>query len=201
MRSSSLPVFVLLAIGMSLLGQPPKPQPKTAATASGVFVGRSGKPMVKARLLLAEVAGDQQVTYARLKLVESVDAVADQQGQFQLKGFAPGTYAIVYQKAGDTPVIPVAISIRALLAVTKSVMPLLRGIEVGSEERYPDRVWGRQFTLLRGHTFLTEGASMKIWNATARYGPTGPYLEIRRGTTWLHRLEDKSQIKFDAWSF
>jgi hypothetical protein len=42
---------------------------------------------------------------------------------------------------------------------------------------------------------------MKIWNATVRRGPQGPFLELRRGRLWLQNFEDKSEIKFDAWSF
>ena len=41
---------------------------------------------------------------------------------------------------------------------------------------------------------------MKIWNATARLGSQGPYIEIRRGVIWQEQLKDKSQIKLVAWS-
>jgi hypothetical protein len=42
---------------------------------------------------------------------------------------------------------------------------------------------------------------MKIWNATIRRNPAGPYMEIRRGALWQERLNDKSEIKFEAWSY
>jgi hypothetical protein len=42
---------------------------------------------------------------------------------------------------------------------------------------------------------------MKLWNATVRRGKQGPFLEVRRAVVWLHELADKSEIKFDAWSF
>jgi hypothetical protein len=42
---------------------------------------------------------------------------------------------------------------------------------------------------------------MKIWNATVRRGQQGPYMEVRRGALRVDRLDDKSQIKMDAWSF
>jgi hypothetical protein len=41
---------------------------------------------------------------------------------------------------------------------------------------------------------------MRIWNATIRRGPAGPFLEVRQGAIWLDRLTDKSQIKFTAWT-
>jgi hypothetical protein len=197
-----VPMFVVLAVAQSLHGQQPKSQAKPEATASGVFVGRSGKPMAKARLLLAEVIADKEVSHARLKLSSKVAAaVADEQGRFQLKGFTPGSYAIVYQPAGASPVIPIDTYIKPLLAVDKSIAPLLRNMELGKLEPFADRAWGRDLTLLKGHTFWSEGEFMKIWNATVRRGQQGPYMEVRRGALRVDRLDDKSQIKMDAWSF
>ena len=66
--------------------------------------------------------------------------------------------------------------------MTKSPMPLLRDVQIGDTgPPNPDRLWGRTFTLLKGHTFYLEGANMKIWNAIARFGPQGPYMEVRKG--------------------
>lgn len=191
---------VLLASGIAsvCLAQPAK----ASATANGVFVGRSGKPMAKARVILGQVVGDQEVTYAKIKLPPSLpSATTDDQGRFQFKGFPPGEYTIVYVPAGTPPVVPAEISIKAFLAVTKSIAPLLRGFELGTREPYPERPWGQTFTLMKGHTFWSEGPTMKIWNATVRRGTSGPYLEIRRGLIWLQRLQDGSQIRFEAWSY
>lgn len=170
--------------------------------ATGVFMGRSGKPMAGARLVLGEVAGDDTVLYARVRLVDKVRAaVADAQGRFQFKGFDPGTYTIVYEPPGAGGVLPVQINIRAFLATTRSITPLLYDVELGKNEPYAERRWGGRFTLLKGHTFYSQGPSMKIWNATIRQGSRGPYLEIRRGVVWMSRFDYDSEIKFDAWSY
>ncbi len=103
--------------------------------------------------------------------------------------------------------LPVEINIKAFVAVTKSIAPLLKGFELGKSEPFPDRVWasrterGPVFTLLKGHTFYSEGEFMKIWNASVRCNPRGPYMELRKGSIWLERLSDKSELKFEAWSF
>jgi hypothetical protein len=195
-------VLLLWAAASFCLGQQAKAPAKGAASAAGVFLGRSGKPMAKARVLLGEIAGDQEVVYAKIKLPPTLPAaVTDDQGRFQFKGFPPGEYTIVYQPAGTPPVVPAEINIKPFLAVTKSIAPLLRGFELGKNEPYPERPWGREFTLLKGHTFFSEGPSMKIWNATVRRGQSGPYMEIRRGLIWIQRLQDGSQIRFEAWSF
>ncbi len=171
--------------------------------ATGVFAGRSGKPMGGARLVLGEVLGDEEVTYSKVKLVAGVStAVADSEGRFRFQGFAPGTYTIVYQPAHGRRLFPTQIDIRPFLAMTQSLTPLLSGFELGKDEAYPARSWaGGRFTLLKGHTFYSEGPRMKIWNATARQGKWGPYMEIRRGVLWTSRFDDNSEIKFEAWSF
>lgn len=171
-------------------------------TATGVFLGRSGKPMADARLILGEVMGDEDVTYARVRLVAKVAAaVADAQGRFQFKGFTPGTYTVVYQPSGAGGVLPVQINIRPFLATTKSITPLLYNVELGTNEPYAERTWAGRFTLLKGHTFYSQGPSMKIWNATVRQGARGPYLEIRRGVVWMGRFDHGSEINYEAWSF
>jgi hypothetical protein len=195
---------LMLAAVASLLADPqPKSQPKSGATASGVFVGRSGKPMAKARLIVGEVVSDEELLYAKIKLPSNLPAaLTDDKGQFQLTGFPPGRYTIVYQLAGATTIPPAEINIKALSAVTRSILPFMVKTEIGtSGEPFAQRVWGRTFTLLKGHTFYSEGANMRIWNATARLSQQGPYLEIRKGVIWLVQLNDKSQFKLEAWSY
>lgn len=209
--------LVSLAAGVSLCAAQPamkqaakpaaqavKPQPQVTAqaVADGVFVGRSGKPMAKAKVFLGEVSGDEDFPYAVLRLPERLpSAVTDDQGRFQFRNFPPGRYTIVYQPAGAAGILPVKISIRALSATDQSIAPGLRGIELGKTDPFPDRLWTKAFTLLKGHTLMTQGDAMKVWNATVRRNPGGPYLEIRRGQIWLQQLGDKSQIKLEAWSY
>ena len=70
-------------------------------TISGVFVGHSGKPMANTRVILAEVAGDRVVVYAKIKLALNPPiAVTDDKGQFQVTALTPGTYAIPVLAAG-----------------------------------------------------------------------------------------------------
>jgi hypothetical protein len=179
-----------------------KTQPK-AGSAGGVFVGRSGKPMAKMRLILAEVAGDQEVIYAKIKLaVNPPSTFSDDKGQFQFAAVTPGMYAVLYMPESSSKVLPAEINIKALAAVTKSPLPMLRDTQLGDTgSPNPERLWGRTFTLLKGHTFYAEGANMKIWNATARFGPGGPYMEIRKGVIVQQQFSDASPIKLVAWSF
>lgn len=202
MSPNWLPLTLLTALVVSPCVAQQKPStPKANATATGTFVGRSGKPMAKARLFLAEVTGDQDVKYALLKLSQVPAAVADDQGRFEFKGFAPGTYAIVYQPAGGSTILPVEISIKPLLAVTRSIAPMLIRFELGKSDPFPERSWGATFALLKGHTFFSEGQYMKIWNATLRRKPAGPHVEVRKGLLWLEPLKDGSRIQFEAWSY
>lgn len=194
-----------LALSLVLAASPcssqqQKSQPKAGPTASGVFVGRSGKPMARTRLLLAEVAGDQEFEYAKVKLTNLPAVVTDNDGRFTFTGFTPGSYTIVYLPPGVT-IAPREFSIKALNAVTQSPLPLLRSVEHGSTgQPFPERTWGQAFTLLKGHTFYLQGANMKIWNASARR-QQGPTVEIRKGVIWQEHFDDKSQIKLVAWSF
>jgi hypothetical protein len=203
MGPTSLRTVALLAAAFVLAGQTANPQPKAGAPASGVFVGRSGKPMANTRMILAEVAGDQDVIYAKIKLaVNPPIAVTDDKGQFQFTGFTPGMYAVLYSPAPASKVLPAEINIKALAAVAKSPFPLLRDTQIGdSGTPYPDRVWGRTFTLLKGHTFFAEGANMKIWNATARWGPQGPFMEVRKGVIVQQQFPDQRPIKLVAWGY
>lgn len=198
MRVSVLLATVLLTAAQLAVAQ---------TKASGVLLGRSGKPVVKARLFLGEVAGDEEIIYARIKFgAKPTAAVTDEQGRFQLTGFTPGRYTYVYLPAGSTVAAPPPeINIRGLSAAIKSFLPMMRSVEVGaSGAPYPDRVWSREFTLLKGHTLYCVPIGeplMKIWNATVRRGAQGPYIEVRRGSVWQERIDDKAQLKLDAWSF
>ncbi len=183
-----------------------EPQPARPAipsdTVRGVFLGRSGKPMARARVLLGEVHGDEAFRYARIRLVAKVPtAVTDAEGRFEFKGVAPGEYTIVYQPAGTGGLLPVEIGIRTLSGTTASIAPLLRGFELGTDKPFAERPWGSYFTLLKGHTLYSEGPTMKIWNATARQNQGGAHLEIRRGVLWTHVFEPGAEIRFEAWSF
>ena len=64
-----------------------------------------------------------------------------------------------------------------------------------SQQRVPGR------TLLKGHTFFAEGANMKIWNATARWGPQGPFMEVRKGVIVQQQFPDLRPIKLVAWGY
>ena len=202
MGPTSLRVMALV-VTVVCFSQPAKSQPKSGAPASGVFVGRSGKPMAHTRLILADVTGDSELSYAKVKLaVNPPTAVTDDKGQFQFTSVTPGTYAVLFTPASGSKALPAEISIKAFAAVTPSPMPLLRDVEIGaSGPPTPDRTWGRTFTLLKGHTFYAQGANMKIWNATARWGPQGPYMEIRKGVISLQQFPSQSPIKLVAWSY
>ena len=87
MRPKWLYTLVLLAASGCLLGQQPKSQPKPGTAASGVFLGKSGKPMAGARLILCHALEDQ----AKIRLLPNVPtATADAQGRFSFRGFDPG---------------------------------------------------------------------------------------------------------------
>jgi hypothetical protein len=198
MRAKWLYGLVLASATVCLAGDQPKPPTKPATTASGVFLGKSGKPMAGARLTLCEVIEDR----GKVKPLPNVSAATtDKAGQFTLSGFNPGRYTIIYLLAGAAAAIPPEIDLSALEASDKSTMPLMGRVELGTDKPNEPRMWGKQFTLMKGHTFWSTGEYMKIWNATARRGSQGPYLELRRGRVWLQDFADKSQIKLEAWSY
>ena len=204
MGPTSLHVLtLLLAQEFLCVGQSANAQQNAGTTVSGLFAGRSGKPMAKMRLIVAEVAGDQELTYAKIKLAADAPmGITDDKGQFQFTGVSPGMHVVLYTPASSSKMLPAEINIKALSAVTKSPLPLLQNVQIGDTgPPNPDRVWGRTFTLLKGHTFYAEGANMKIWNATVRFGSEGPYLEVRRGMIVEQRFPDKSPIKLIAWSY
>ncbi len=202
MATKWLSILVLSALVSPLSGQADKAQAKPRVTVSGVFTGRSGKPMAKAKVIMADVTGDEEVTCAKVKLVASVPtAITDGQGRFQLKGVTPGEYTLLYLPGGTDILFPNEISVKSLTAVTRSIAPLLRSVELGKTEPYPPKSWGKVFTLLKGHTFYSEGTYMRIWNATVRRGEQGPYFEVRRGVLWLGRMDGATPVKLEAWSY
>ena len=181
-------------------GQQPKSPTKIDTSASGVFVGRSGKPMANARLFLGKIVDGQDVLQADVKLGGLPISHTDAKGQFQFTGFTPGAYTILYSPAGGPSIAPAEFSIRALTAVDKSILPLMKNVEIGASTPLDPAKWG-VFTLMKGHTFWAQGPEMKVWNATMRRGTAGPYLEVRKGLIWHADFSDKGQIKMDAWSF
>ena len=198
MRAKWLNALVLASAVGSLTGEQPKSSPMKATAASGVFLGKSGKPMAGARLILGEALEDK----GKIRLLPNVPtATADKTGQFTIRGFDPGRYTLLYLPAGANAAIPNEIDLTPLEAGDKSPMPMLNRVELGTDTPNEPRPWTRQFTLMKGHTFWAQGQYMKIWNATIRRGATGPFLEFRKGRPWLQDFEDKSQIKFDAWSY
>ncbi len=192
MKAMWLNILVLATATVCFPGQP------QATTANGVFLGKSGKPMAGARLILCEVLEDQ----GKVRLLSNVPTVtADPQGRFVLRGFQPGRWTMIYLLPGVNSAVPNEIDVSPLEAVDKSILPLMVRVELGTDTPYAARPWTRQFTLLKGHTFWSMGQQMKIWNATVRRGAQGPYLELRRGRLWLENFADKGQLKIDAWSF
>ena len=181
---------------------PEEPKPPAEMAATGVIVGRGGKPMAKARLVLAEIVGDDMYRYSKVRLVAKVPtAVADAEGRFQFKGYTPNEYTLVYQPAGVSGLLANEISIRTLTATMASIAPLLRNFELGTDKPFPERPWGTLYTLLPGHTLYSEGQNMRIWNATVRQRQGGAHLEMRKGAPWTHRFDAGTEIRFETWSF
>jgi hypothetical protein len=197
MRTKSLHTLILVALGLCFAVHQPKLHSKIGTAASGVFLGKSGKPMAGARLILCEAFTDQGIVRPLPKVPP---AIADNLGRFVFRGFDPGRRTIIYLPAGMDVALPKEIDLSDLEAVDKSILPLMVRVELGTEKPYAPRPWGK-FTLLKGHTFWSMGAQMKIWNATARRGQQGPFLELRRGAIWLQDVDDRGEIKFQAWSF
>jgi len=196
-------LFSLAIFVAALSAQQPKPPAARRGTVTGVFTGRSGKPMARARVFLGEVIGGGGVLYSRIRLLEQPPpTTAGAAGRFQFKGLLAGRYTIVYQPAGITALPLADFGVQSLSAFTRSILPLLRGEEIGASGKpLAARAWGAGFTLLAGHTFMSEGANMKIWNATVRKGRHGPYIEMRRGLIWQEAMEDGSHLKLEAWSY
>ena len=195
-------VLLLAAVALPVCaGEIPKTLPKPATSATGVFLGRSGKPMANAHLFMGTVAGDQEDEEAKIILSGLPVAQTDAQGRFKLEGFTPGRYTIVYYPGGGASFAPAQFPIKSLSAVAPSILPLMKNVEIGTSEPLAQRTWGNAFTLMKGHLFWGQGTHMKIWNATVRRGATGPYLEMRKGHVWQVNFADKADVKMDAWSF
>jgi hypothetical protein len=186
---------------------PAKTEPEEDPTpgeivAHGVAVGRSGKPMTGARLFLAEIVSTDISPQAVVRLVDNVNtAVADKEGRFQFKDFTPGTYTIVYQRAGVAALVPQEIRIKTLSAATTSIAPGLINAELGKNKPFSEREWGKRFVLLEGHTLNAMGNSMTIRNASIKLGKQGPYLEWRQSYLWSNDFEDNSEVRFETWSY
>lgn len=193
-------VVLAAVVPAACIAQPSKPSYKGDASASGVLAGRSGKPMGNARVFLGKVEDTEDVLQGTVRLGGLPIAQTDAQGRFKISGFAPGRYTLMYSPAGGASIVPTEISIKALQAVTRSILPQMNAVEIGLTQPLDERKWGT-FTLLKGHTFWGQGANMKIWNATLRRGATGPYLEVRKGWIWQEDFKDKAEIKLEAWGF
>src|SRR5260370_1803674 len=153
MRPLWVPAMVLTAVvPVAGIGQQPKSSNKGDASASGIGVGRSGKPMANARVFMGKVEDDEDVLQAKLRLGGFPIAQTDAQGRFKISGFVPGSYTYVYSPAGGPSIVPAEFSIKALQAVTRSIPPPMNGLEIGLTEPH-DQPTSRTFTLLTAHTF------------------------------------------------
>jgi hypothetical protein len=193
--------FLAALLAAACAAQPTKPPAKSGASATGVLLGRSGKPLANARVFLGKLQDDEEMLQAKIGFAGLPISHTDATGHFQLAGFNPGNYTIVYFPSGSSSIAPAEFSIKAIQAVTRSILPGMKGVEIGTTQTLDERKWGSIFTLLKGHTFWGDGANMKIWNATVRRGPTGPFLEVRKGSIWQSDFADKGQVKLEAWSF
>jgi len=192
----------LLTIGApaARAGEVPKTSAKLATSVTGVLTGHSGKPIANARVFLGKVEDDQESLMAKIRLSGLPVAQTDAHGKFKFTGFVPGNYTIVYYPAGGLSYAPNEISIKALQAVDRSILPQMKNVEIGTTMPLDERKWA-SFMLLKGHTFWGQGEHMKIWNATLRKSPSGPYLEVRKGIIWQTEVKDNGQIDMVAWSF
>ena len=84
---------------------------------------------------------------AKVRLSGLPLARTDAQGKFKLSGFVPGNYTIVYYPAGGPSFAPAEISIKALEAVDRSILPLMKDIEIGTTMPLEERKWGRSPSL------------------------------------------------------
>jgi hypothetical protein len=61
-------VTLSACVAVSGAGQPPKSQSKGEPCPGGIVVGRGSKPLANARLFLGQVAGDQELVHAKVKI-------------------------------------------------------------------------------------------------------------------------------------
>ena len=193
-------IVLTVAVAAPCAGQQPKPSTKPATSVVGVLTGHTGKPLPNARVFLGKIEDDEEMLMAKVHLGGLPMGQTDVQGKFKLTGFAPGSYTILYFPSGGPSFAPAEISIKALQAVDQSILPQMKNVEIGTTMPLDERKWG-PFMLMKGHTFWSQGENMKLWNATVRRGPTGPYLEVRKGAIWRTDVADNGQIEIDAWSF
>ena len=96
--------------------------------------------------------------------------------------------------------MPAEFSIKALQAVTRSILPQMNGVEIGLTEPLDERKWSI-FTLLKGQHFSRRGRQHEDLECHTPARGAGPYLEVRKGVIWQGDFNDKAQIKLEAWSF
>ena len=224
MRNAKLLWFLIVVLALGIAGcaqkeeappaseageaQPPPtpPAPATAGpqTVSGTVKGRSGKPLAKAWVCLGEL--EQSVVEGKdvkLKLTQ-LTGVTDDDGRFQIENVPAGTYTLAYRPAPATGAKGgVEMSVANLAAGQRSEMPELRDREVGTFRAFKQRRWGRQFTLMKGHTLYNtvSGKRWKIWHASVRQGSRGPFLEMRKNKIQRWNFPQDSNITLEAWSF
>ena len=190
MSPTSLRTILLAATATYLCGGPlAKSETKAGVTtAHGVFLGRSGKPMAKTRLILAEVAGDQEVIYAKIKLaINPPITITDDQGRFQFTGLTPGLYCALHQPSTASKVLPAEINIKALAAVKESPFPLLHDVQLGDTGApNPERVWGKTFTRM---TLMSSRLAQEATQfLKARWWPAPIQRQRRRVNSPANRL-------------
>ena len=177
-------------------------------TVSGSISGRVSRgPLPKAWVGLGKLTKDEDGKDDQLLLTE-FSAVADEKGNFQIKGVPAGIYTLVYRPAPPGGKSAPAkgggkISVIKLSAGIRSFMPMVRNQEVGTRDPFPQRPWSPEFTLMKGHTLfcIPMGSLMKIWNASVRSGRQGPYLEMRKSQIWTQNIGKDTQFKIETWSF
>ncbi|MCP5117807.1 MAG: hypothetical protein GY953_43870, partial [bacterium] len=111
----------------------PTPEPEVvedptpdAVVATGTFMGRSGKPMAGAKLVLGTISGDTQYPDDLITLAENVDtATVDKEGKFQFKDFEPGKFTILYLPRGGGSLFPRELRVKVLGGTMDSIAPLL----------------------------------------------------------------------------
>ena len=209
-------LFPLLAVVLALSGCQQAPTETSSAeemsaaeadptpgaiVATGVLRGRSGTPLAEAQLVFGEVIREM-LKPSKVNLGPAAHRVTtDAEGRFRIEGFQPGEFGVVYLPADSVAVIPLEVNVAVLGAAAKSFAPLLRGVEMGRDGDYEERPWSNEYTLLAGHTLYNHGELLNAWNATARLGSQGPFVELRNGELLMVNLEDNCELELEAWSF
>jgi len=209
-------LFALLAIVLTFPGCQQAPTETSSAdetpeaepdptpgvnVASGVLLGRSGTPLADAQLVFGRVISEMLKPSSVDLGPAAFRATTDAEGRFRVEGFRPGEFGVVYLPADAIAVIPLEVSVAALGAAAKSFAPLLRDVEMGRDGNYDERPWSNEYTLMAGHTLFNRGELVNVWNATARMGKQGPFVEVRNGELVTVNLEDNCELNIEAWSF